>query len=89
MKIGFHTDAFNASYWKFEQCLEWAIRTCGDGVVDPDEWCDDMGESATCDDQCTPAQCGDGTLNTTSGEACDDGNLNAGDGCDGSCQVEP
>ena len=40
MQIGFHTDAFNSSYWNFEQCLRWAIRNgvrfieCGsiDGV---------------------------------------------------------
>ena len=23
-QIGFHTDAFNSSYWSFEQCLKWA-----------------------------------------------------------------
>jgi len=40
MEIGFHTDAFNSSYWNFEQCLDWAKRNdlkyieCGsiDGV---------------------------------------------------------
>ncbi len=40
MQIGFHTDAFNSSYWNFEQCLQWANRNglqfieCGsiDGV---------------------------------------------------------
>lgn len=26
MEIGFHTDAFNSSYWSFEQCLEWAQK---------------------------------------------------------------
>jgi hypothetical protein len=39
--IGFHTDAFNSSYWNFAQCLEWAHRNdlhyieCGaiDGVL--------------------------------------------------------
>ena len=24
LPIGFHTDAFNSSYWSFEQCLAWA-----------------------------------------------------------------
>lgn len=24
MRIGFHTDAFNSSYWDFEKCLQWA-----------------------------------------------------------------
>ena len=40
IKIGFHTDAFNNSYWSFEQCLQWAQKNdvhyieCGatDGV---------------------------------------------------------
>lgn len=26
MKIGFHTDAFNSSYWNFEKCLDWARK---------------------------------------------------------------
>jgi inosose dehydratase len=25
-RIGFHTDAFNSSYWNFDQCLDWAQR---------------------------------------------------------------
>lgn len=41
IEIGFHTDAFNSSYWNFEQCLQWAKRNdvhwieCGtiDGVT--------------------------------------------------------
>jgi hypothetical protein len=45
--------------------------TCGDGVVDPGEDCDDKGESATCNADCTKSMCGDGILNTTAGEACD------------------
>lgn len=32
--------------------------------------------------------CGDGSLNSTSGETCDDGNAIAGDGCSASCEVE-
>ena len=46
---------------------------CGDGVVGaPVEACDDGGESATCDVDCTPAMCGDGTVNATALETCDD-----------------
>ena len=26
IEIGFHTDAFNSSYWSFEKCLEWAQK---------------------------------------------------------------
>ena len=35
-----------------------------------------------------PASCGDGTLDTSQGEACDDGNNTDGDGCSASCQNE-
>ena len=48
---------------------------CGDGTIDSSlgEDCDDAGESASCDLDCTLAACGDGTLNVTSGEDCDEG----------------
>ena len=62
--------------------------TCGNGTIDAGEDCDDGGESATCDVNCTPAECGDGTRNATAGEECDDGNTTAGDGCDEDCQAE-
>lgn len=45
--------------------------TCGNGVVEAGEDCDDKGESATCNADCTPAVCGDGVLNQAGGEACD------------------
>ena len=45
--------------------------TCGDGVTDPGEDCDDKGESKNCNADCTKAVCGDGILNTTAGETCD------------------
>lgn len=32
--------------------------------------------------------CGNGVIDATTGEGCDDGDLAAGDGCDGSCQPE-
>lgn len=59
---------------------------CGDGVGHPPlEPCDDAGESATCDLDCTPAECGDGMVNTTRGEACDDaGNSET---CDMDCTI--
>jgi inosose dehydratase len=47
MKIGFHTDAFNSSYWNFEQCLAWATKNgvhfieCG--AIDGVSWIHGLG----------------------------------------------
>ena len=47
MKIGFHTDAFNSSYFSFAGCLEWAQRNevhfieCG--VIDGVSWIHGLG----------------------------------------------
>jgi len=60
---------------------------CGDAIVRCGEECDDGGESATCDIDCTLPQCGDATLNLTAGEQCDDGNRNPSDGCTNDCTV--
>ncbi len=46
---------------------------CGDKVIDAGEQCDDGGQSALCDDDCTLAQCGDGFVNPLAGEECDEG----------------
>lgn len=46
-EIGFHTDAFNSSYWNFEQCLQWAQRNnlhwieCG--AIDGVSWIHGLG----------------------------------------------
>jgi len=60
-------------------------ETCGDGLIDPGEVCDDGGESAACDADCTVADCGDQTVNLTAGEQCDDGGESAS--CDADCTV--
>ncbi len=67
------------------------LPTCGDGVVDPGEACDDGAansdtEADACRTRCLPAACGDGV--TDGGEACDDGETWGGDGCDPACQIE-
>lgn len=54
---------------------------CGNGVIDVGEECDDAGESAACDLDCTLAECGDGSLNATAGEICD-GDALAGESCE-------
>lgn len=61
---------------------------CGDGNVDAGEACDDAGESATCNANCTAVACGDSIVNASAGETCDDGNTTDGDGCSSSCQTE-
>jgi MYXO-CTERM domain-containing protein len=58
-----------------------ACPVCGDGATTYPETCDDSGESAACDADCTDATCGDGTLNATAGEGCDDGDLLNTDDC--------
>ena len=57
---------------------------CGDGIIDPEETCDDAGESATCDADCTAVSCGDGVINFTAGEECDPPD---GTTCDDSCHM--
>ncbi len=59
--------------------------TCGNGVVEAGEQCDDGSASATCDADCTFASCGDGTLNVLAGEACDDGGVLTA--CTVDCQI--
>jgi cysteine-rich repeat protein len=46
-------------------------ETCGNGTVDSNEACDGMGETATCDVDCTAVMCGDGLRNAKANEACD------------------
>ncbi|MEZ4445290.1 MAG: DUF4215 domain-containing protein [Polyangiaceae bacterium] len=60
---------------------------CGDGVVAPGEECDDGGETASCDADCTLVACGDGTVNAFAGEACDDANDDDTDGCRADCSL--
>ena len=58
-----------------------ATPYCGDGVVDPDEECDEgdaNDDNGACTSVCLSAACGDGY--TQPGEECDDGDGNADDG---------
>jgi cysteine-rich repeat protein len=68
---------------------------CGDGFAVVGEACDGDGlglggETATCDDDCTDVECGDGTQNATAGEGCDDGDADNDDDCpdgvNGTCE---
>jgi cysteine-rich repeat protein len=67
-----------------------AVETsCGDGVLDPSETCDDGNaiDGDGCQRNCTSPGCGNGIVE--SGEACDDGNLANGDCCGAGCDLEP
>jgi cysteine-rich repeat protein len=68
----------------------WAFG-CGDGVVDPDEACDDGAANSdttpgACRTTCLAAGCGDAVVDP--GEGCDDGAAFGGDGCGADCVVE-
>lgn len=54
---------------------------CGNGVIEAGETCDDRGESAQCNADCTSTVCGDGIINQSAGEACD-GQALAGETCE-------
>ena len=63
---------------------------CGDGVEEGWEECDDgnVVDGDGCSAACVVEFCGDGTVQSTLGEACDDGNNIDGDGCDADCVEE-
>ena len=67
-----------------------SVATCGDGVTDESEECDDGDANALASDTCRPGcvlpLCGDGILDAT--EVCDDANKWGGDGCTPTCAVE-
>lgn len=54
-----------------QQCACIAEPVCGNGVPEFGEDCDDGGESALCNLDCSLAICGDGTLNSSAGETCE------------------
>jgi len=72
-------------------CVGWF---CGDGWINdagtPDgghkEYCDDMGESAFCNLNCTRSACGDFVVNATAAEQCDRGGINTSI-CDSDCTI--
>lgn len=64
-----------------------AVEFCGDAIQNGSEPCDDGEQTATCEANCTPPTCGDGTVNPLAGEACDDSNTEDGDGCSADCSA--
>ena len=74
-------------------CSASADRSCGDGVVNGIEQCDDANEYNldACRNDCRRATCGDGVVRTDISEgeegyeACDDGNQENDDACRTNC----
>jgi cysteine-rich repeat protein len=64
---------------------EGPLGECGNGIVEGIEACDESVETATCDADCTLAECGDGQPNAAAAELCDDGNAIEDDGCNSQC----
>ena len=81
-----------------ETCSGTVGEACPTDAFQPVETpCDDDGDECTIDEcnasgQCTLvdslAVCGDGVPDGACGEACDDGNVDPGDGCSPTCQIE-
>tara|TARA_B100000508_G_C11449478_1_gene273214 strand:- start:99 stop:1208 length:1110 start_codon:yes stop_codon:yes gene_type:complete len=75
------------------------ISICGNSIVDAGEQCDVPGETGVysqtiagrqCNAQCLfGPYCGDGILQTSQQEECDDGNNLDGDFCSAICKIEP
>jgi cysteine-rich repeat protein len=71
-------------------CNGVVVTTCGDGVVEPPEQCDQGDRNSDtrpnrCRTNCRTAYCGDGVIDN--GEECDDGNRQSGDLCTRQCRV--
>ncbi len=75
------------------------ISICGNSLVDNNEQCDVPGETGVYSTtivgrQCSATckwgpYCGDGILQTSQAEECDDGNNNNSDFCSAICKIEP
>ncbi|MEZ4366296.1 MAG: DUF4215 domain-containing protein [Kofleriaceae bacterium] len=64
-------------------------QTCGNGVVDAGEQCDDgnVADHDGCQSSCVVQACGDGIVDADDGEQCDDGNAIDADGCTNACTL--
>ncbi len=69
-------------------CTGGTSATCGNGIVEQGEECDDGNTSNTdaCLTSCIAATCGDGSIRSGI-EVCDDGNASNTDSCTNACQV--
>jgi cysteine-rich repeat protein len=72
-----------------DDCPSDCAASCGNGVTEPGETCDDGNnntpiDTGTCDKDCTATMCGDLYVNTAT-ESCDDGNASDFDACTNAC----
>jgi fibro-slime domain-containing protein len=81
---------FNLTLNGFVTVQSTCTSHCGDGIVAGQEECDDgdnPGGYGQCQADCTRGpRCGDGVLQASAGEECDDGNLNDSDICSSLCE---
>jgi cysteine-rich repeat protein len=85
--------------WSATADTKLTLSICGNELVDDGEQCDVPGETGVYSTtivgrQCTATcdfgpYCGDGILQTSYGEECDDGNNDNGDFCSAICRIEP
>lgn len=78
-------------YCNFPGCDPFnTCTTCGDGIVNPPEQCDDGNRVGGdgCNPYCAIEGCGNGIIEEYLGEECDDGNTQSGDGCSSTCLLE-
>jgi len=68
--------------------IDSCVEVCGNGIQTLSEECDEGIETADCNADCTLTLCGDGYINTTANEGCDDNNTDDGDGCSALCKLE-
>lgn len=71
-----------------ELCVAVPSASCGDGLLDAGEECDNgglNGPTGACKEDCTLQFCGDGVVGP--GELCDDGNTSDADNCNANCTV--
>ena len=71
-----------------EVVCEPAVFSCGDGVAEDGESCDDgnADERDACLSSCRAARCGDGFVQTGA-EECDDANQSDNDACTNTCTI--
>lgn len=87
------------TYAQFVSTTTLSVSICGNFIVDDGEECDVPGETGVysqsivgrqCTTQCYfGPYCGDGVLQTTHTEECDDANNDSGDFCSEICKIEP